>query len=184
MNVDQRDTIITDLDLQSTRRDENTDHATAEQRGDEIAELDLRSARLQHDTDSAESEQLPEQSAENAADADHRSTGRQSTTDLETDPATSRSTSEAGNSEFLNSRGKDIIVPDLSGKETDDSVVENETPRGGKYNLRPNPTPKFTDEYRYWTEKLNLLPPDSFPINSIFMGLGPTCRQKKTWCQN
>ena len=149
MDVDQRDTIITVLDLRSTRRDENTDHATTEQRGDEIEELDLRSARLQHDTGSAESEQRREQSAENAADADHRSTGRQSTTDLETDPATSRSTSEAGKSEFSNSRGKDIIVPDLSEIETDDTVVENESPRGGKYNLRPNPTRNFTDEYRY-----------------------------------
>ena len=65
MDVDQRDTIITDLDLRSTRHDENTDHATTEQRGDEIDELDLRSARLQHDTDSAEFEQMPDQSAEN-----------------------------------------------------------------------------------------------------------------------
>ena len=149
MNADQRDTIITDLDLQSTRRDENTDDATTEQRGDELDELDLRSARLQHDTNSAESEQLLEQSAENADDADRRSTGRQSTIDLKTDPATSRSTSEAGNSEFSNSRGEDIIVPDLSEKETEDSVVKNESPRGGKHTLRPNPTPNFTDEYRY-----------------------------------
>ena len=50
---------------------------------------------------------------------------------------------------FLNSRGKDITVPDLSDKETDDSILENESTRGGKYNLRPNPTPNFTDEYRY-----------------------------------
>ena len=149
MNSDQRDTIFTDLDLRSTRRDENSDDATTEQRGDQLDELDLRSARLQHDPNSTESEQLPEQSAENAADAVHWSTGQQSTTDLETDPATSSSTSEPGNSEFSNPRGKDIIVPDLSDKETDDSIVENENPRGGKYNLRPNPTPNFTDEYRY-----------------------------------
>ena len=149
MNADQRDTIITDLDLRSTRRDENTDDATTEQRGDELDELDLPSARLQHDTNSAESEQLPDQPTENAADADQRSTGQQSSTDLETDPATSRSTSEAGDSEFSNSRGKDIIVPDLSEKETEDSLVESESPSGGKYNLRSNPTPNFTDEYRY-----------------------------------
>ena len=51
--------------------------------------------------------------------------------------------SEAGNSDFLNSRGEDIIVPDLSDNESDEMVVENESPRGGKYNLRPNPIPKI-----------------------------------------
>ena len=100
MNSNNRETIITDLDLRSTRRDENTDDAATEQRGDECDELDLRSARLQHDTNSAESEQLPEQSAENAADGDHRSTRQQSTTDLETDTTTSKSISEEGNSDF------------------------------------------------------------------------------------
>ena len=41
------------------------------------------------------------------------------------------------------------IVPEVSNDENDDMIVENENPRGGKYNLRPNPTPNFTDEYRY-----------------------------------
>ena len=141
-DADQPDTIITDLDHWSTRRDQNTDDPAAEQHGDELDELDRRSARLQHDTNSAESEQLPEQSAENAADTDLRSTRQQSTTDLETDTTTSESTSEAGNSDFSNSKGKNTIVLDLSDKETDDSVVENESPRGGRYNLRPNSTPQ------------------------------------------
>ena len=147
------DTMITDLDHRSTRPNqntddaaENTDDAAAELHGDE---LDRLSARLQHDTHSAESEQLPEHSTENEADTDHRSTGQQSTTNLETDTTTSENTSEAGNSDFSHSRGKDTIVHDLSDKETDDSVVEKESPRGGRYNLRPNPTPNFTDEYRY-----------------------------------
>ena len=47
-------------------------------------------------------------------------------------------------------RGEDNSVPGISdnGKNTEN---ENETssPRGGKYNLRPNPTPNYTDEYRY-----------------------------------
>ena len=120
------------MDHRSTRRDENTDDAATEQRGYELHELDLRSARLQHDTSSAESEQLSEQSAENATDTDFRSTAQQSTTDLETDITTSKGTSEAGNSDFPNSRGKDIIVPDLSDKETDDSIVENESLGGRK----------------------------------------------------
>ena len=150
-DADHPDTIISGLDHRPTRPDqntddaaENTDDAAAEQHGDE---LDRRADRLQHDTNSAESEQLPEQSTENEADL--RSTGQQSTTDLESDTTTSENTSEVGKSDFSNSRGKDTIVPDLSDKETDDSVVEKESPRGGRYNLRPNPTPNFTDEYRY-----------------------------------
>ena len=145
MNSDQRDAIITDLDLRSTRHDQNTDDAATKQRRDQLDELDLRSTRLQHDTNSDESEQLPEQSTENASDTDLESTGQQSNTDLE--PGTT--TSEGGKPDFSNPRERDIIVPDLSDRETDDSVVENESPRGGKYNLRPNPTPNFTDEYRY-----------------------------------
>ena len=80
-----QDAIITDLDLQSTRRDQNTDDAATEQREQEINVADLRSARLQQDTNSDESEQLPEQPDENIADTDLRSTRPQSTTDSEID---------------------------------------------------------------------------------------------------
>ena len=149
MNSDQRDAKITDLDLRSTRHDQNTDDAAAEQRRDQLAELDPRSTRLQHDTNSEESEQLPGQSTEIASETDLESTGQQSNTDSEPDTTTSEGPSEAGNPDFSNPREKDIIVPDLSDRETDDPVAENESPRGGKYNLRPNPTPNFTDEYRY-----------------------------------
>ena len=149
MNSDQRDAIITDLDLRSTRHDQNTDDAATEQRRDQLNELDPRSTRLQPDTNSDESEQLPGQSTEIAPDTDLESTGQQSNTDSEPDTTTSEGPSEAGNSDFSNPRERDIIVPDLSDRETDDSVVENESPRGGKYNLRRNPTPNFTDEYRY-----------------------------------
>ena len=45
--------------------------------------------------------------------------------------------------------GSNTIVPEVSDDENDDMIVENNSPRGGKYNLRPNPTPNFTDEYRY-----------------------------------
>ena len=40
-------------------------------------------------------------------------------------------------------------MPDLLDKANDEMAVGNESPRGGKYNLRPNPTPNYTDEYRY-----------------------------------
>ena len=46
------------------------------------------------------------------------------------------------------SGGSDTIGPEVLDDEND-MIVENECPRGGKYNLRPNPTPNFTDEYRY-----------------------------------
>ena len=124
-NSDPRDAIITDLDLRSTRHDQNTDDAATEQRTDELGELDLRSTRLQHDTNSNESEQLPEKSTEIASDTDLESTGQQSNTDLETDTTTSEGTSEAGKPDSPNPREKDIIVPVLSDKEIDDSIVEN-----------------------------------------------------------
>ena len=111
--------------------------------------MDFRSARLQQNTNSDESEQMAEQPDENMDDTDLRSNRPQSTTESEIDENTSESPSEAGNSDLLISRGKYIIVPDLSDNESDEMVVENESPRGGKYNLRPNPTPNFTDEYRY-----------------------------------
>ena len=46
------------------------------------------------------------------------------------------------------SGGSDTIVPEVLDDE-DDMIVENESPRRGKFNLRPNPTPNFTDEYIY-----------------------------------
>ena len=50
---------------------------------------------------------------------------------------------ETGN---VSNRGADITVPGISGKETPE---ENSSPRGGRCNLRPNPNPNFTEEYRY-----------------------------------
>ena len=47
------------------------------------------------------------------------------------------------------SGGSDTIVPEVLHDENDNTIVDNDSPRGGKYNLRPNPTPNFTDEYRY-----------------------------------
>ena len=40
-------------------------------------------------------------------------------------------------------------MPEVLESENDDMIEENESPRGGKCNLRPNPTPNFTDEDRY-----------------------------------
>ena len=38
---------------------------------------------------------------------------------------------------------------DVLESETDDMIVENESPIGVKYNLCPNLTPNYTEEYRY-----------------------------------
>ena len=50
---------------------------------------------------------------------------------------------DAGN---VSNRSADITVPGISEKENSE---ENSSPRGGRYNLRPNPNPNFTEEYRY-----------------------------------
>ena len=43
-------------------------------------------------------------------------------------------------------RGDDIIVPEISQNEEGN---ENLSPRAGKYNLRPNPTPNYSEDFRY-----------------------------------
>ena len=55
-------------------------------------------------------------------------------------------TNDLENAEIASKRGVDITVPGISENGKDE---ETSSPRGGKYNLRPNPTPNFTDEYRY-----------------------------------
>ena len=45
--------------------------------------------------------------------------------------------------------GDDITVPGISNRKTNEKTDENSSPRGGKYNLRPNPNPNSTDEHRY-----------------------------------
>ena len=140
---DQQDAIITDLDLRSNRRDENTNDATTGQRGNEINDADLRSTRRQQATSSADTKQLPEQPDANMTDTDLRSTRPQQDTDSEIAETTSKRPSDEADSELFDSRGKDIILPNLSSDENEEMVVENESPRGGKYNLRSNPTPNL-----------------------------------------
>ena len=55
-------------------------------------------------------------------------------------------TNDLQDAENVSNRGADITVHGISENGNSD---ENLSPRGGKYNLRPNPTPNFTDEYRY-----------------------------------
>ena len=53
---------------------------------------------------------------------------------------------DSENTEFVSNGGADITVPRISHNE---KTEENSSPRGGKYILRPNPFPNFTDEHRY-----------------------------------
>ena len=48
--------------------------------------------------------------------------------------------------EILRKGGDDIIVPEIS---ENDARNESLSPRGGKYNLRPNPNPNYSEDYRY-----------------------------------
>ena len=43
-------------------------------------------------------------------------------------------------------KGDDIIVPELSENDTRNKSL---SPRGGKYNLRPNPIPNYSEDFRY-----------------------------------
>ena len=43
-------------------------------------------------------------------------------------------------------KGDDIIVPEIS---ENDNRDESLSPRGGKYNLRPNPNPNYSEDFRY-----------------------------------
>ena len=43
-------------------------------------------------------------------------------------------------------RGDDIIVPK---KSENDARNERLSPRGGKYNPRPNPNPNYSGDFRY-----------------------------------
>ena len=144
-HFNEQDAIITDLDLRSTRRQENTDAADTDSHSREVAEADLRSARRQTNTETDNFEQ----DARDQTTEDRQSTRRQESTEFENDEIVNQDSSVDENSDFSTYRGNDTTVPDVLNEETDDCVVENESPRGGKYNLRPNPTPNFTDEYRY-----------------------------------
>ena len=106
---------------QSTERAENTNDAAAdfEQPDQILTDVDLRSTRRD-----ATEETLPERTATDSED--------------ETIPGDETS-----------SGGSDTIVPEVLESENDERIQENESPRGGKYNLCPNPTPNYSEEYRY-----------------------------------
>ena len=80
---------------------------------------------------------------------DLRSTGRAAIDEILPNPISQEDDAQSFHDDKTSSGGSDTIVPEVLESENDDMIVENESPRGGKYNLRPNPTPNYTDEYRY-----------------------------------
>ena len=67
------------------------------------------------------------------------------------------------------SGGRDTIVPEVSDDDNDDVIVDDKSPRGGRYNLRPNPTPTLlmNTDTSQTIELRSLLQ----IINSTFSGL-------------
>ena len=55
-------------------------------------------------------------------------------------------TNDLESTEIASNGGADFTVPGITENGKNE---ETSSPRGGKYNLRPNPTPNFTHEYRY-----------------------------------
>ena len=98
-----------------------------------------RSSEKRNDNDVSENEIRP-----------RSATSRDASSPLHESPSGTENESDVTNGlnddENIPKRGADINVPGISENERNE---ENSSPRGGKYNLRPNPTPNFTDEYRY-----------------------------------
>ena len=107
---------------------------------------DQNHERTTNSSDASEDVEQPDQIL---TDVDLRSTGRTITDEVFPNPISQEDDAQSFNDDKTSSGWSDTIVPEVLESEDDDMIVENERPRGGKYNLRPNPTPNFTDEYRY-----------------------------------
>ena len=138
---EQQDDIITDLDLRSTRRQTDTDATYNDTITRETADADLRSARRQTNTDTDNTEPYSNE----LHDEDRQSFRQQINTDSKNTEMATEDSSDDGNSDSSTYGGNDVIVSGTLDKENDELDVENENSRGGKYNLRPNPTPNYTE---------------------------------------
>ena len=127
------------------RRHTHTDATDTQPLTRDAENTDLRSTRRQTNTDTAEYEPL----AQEIDNEDRQPARQQQNTSPENDEMVSQNPTEKENPDIPNFGGKEAIVPDTFDKENDDMVVEIESRRGGKHTLRPNPTPNYTEEYRY-----------------------------------
>ena len=138
-NSAEKTTIPTNLDHNNT----SNSPVSNDRSPDEIfTDEDLRSTGP-HPNEGAEPPDV------NFTDADLGSTGPHQSGDSGRTEKTCSDRSNEQIDDQKSSGGSDTIVPEVLDDENNDVVVDNESPRGGKYNLRPNPTPNFTDEYRY-----------------------------------
>ena len=119
-----------------------------------------RDAPIVHDEhDVNENAARDEQSSE--TEKPRTATSRNSHNGGNTPPSSAKNandvTNELEGAENSLNEGDDITVPGISNEKinekinekTNEKTDENSSPRGGKYNLRPNPNPNYTDEYRY-----------------------------------
>ena len=137
-NSTENNTIPTNRDAQDTSNDYvNDDRAPNEI----LADVDFRSTGP-HENDA----RAP---VECFTDVDLTSTGPHENDDFDSLKETRSERTDHRFDDRQSSGGRDTIVPEVLDDQNDDVMVENDSSRGGKYNLRPRPTPNFTDEYKY-----------------------------------
>ena len=98
-----------------------------------------RNSEIKNDNDVSENEIRPRPAS--SSDATSTISKSPSWTENENDV-----TNELNDDVNVSTRGADTNVHGISENEKSE---ENSSPRGGKYNLRPNPTPNYSDEYRF-----------------------------------
>ena len=142
-----------EYDLFEPRKEDWTDVATRRSTDAEDGNTDYYVTENEHGS-ASEAESSNEQSNDNDVNENETRTHSRNSRDV-TSPLDDRTNGIQNENDVTNdiqgtgnvsNRGADITVPGISEKE---SFEENSSPRGGRYNLRPNPNPNFTDEYRY-----------------------------------
>ena len=142
-----------EYDLFEPRKEDWTDVATRRPTDAEDGNTDYYVTENEHGS-ASEAESNNEQSNDNDVNENETRTHSRNSRDV-TSPLDDRTngiqnendvTNDLQDTGNVSNRGADITVPGIPEKE---SFEENSSPRGGRYNLRPNPNPNFTDEYRY-----------------------------------
>ena len=116
----------------------DVDYYVTENENSSVHESERSSERMnENDVSDNETRPRPASSREESSFPSESPSGTKNENDV---------TNEHNDTENVSERGADITVPGISENGKNE---ENSSPRGGKYNLRPNPNPNFTDEYRY-----------------------------------
>ena len=142
-----------EYDLFEPRKEDWTDVATRRPTDAEDGNTDYYVTENEHGS-ASEAESNNEQSNDNDVNENETRTHSRNSRDV-TSPLDDRTNGIQNENDITNdlrdtgnfsNRVAGINVPGISEKE---SFEENSSPRGGRYNLRPNPNPNFTDEYRH-----------------------------------